>query len=225
MNIMLIGAPGAGKGTQARLLTEKYNMVVLATGDMLREAVKEGTPLGLKAKSIMDKGELIPDDIMIDLIRHKMSQKECEKGIILDGFPRTVPQAEALDVMMKNLGKKLDFVINLKVDHDALIERVSGRFTCTKCGEGYHDKFKPLKEPGKCDICGYSGPDAFSRRKDDNAETMRTRLEAFKEQTAPILPHYKEKGILVELDGMADIDDVTRKVEEIIHNSQFTMHN
>ncbi|MCL2504994.1 MAG: adenylate kinase [Alphaproteobacteria bacterium] len=218
MNIILIGAPGAGKGTQAKLLTEKYNMVQLATGDMLRAAFKEGTPLGIKAKSIMDSGNLVPDDLIIDLIRQKMSSKECEKGVILDGFPRNVPQAKALDEMLEKLGKKLDFVINLKVDHEALIERVSGRFTCSKCGEGYHDKFKPLKESGKCDVCGNSGADAFSRRKDDNAETMKIRLDVFKEQTAPIISYYRDKGILVELDGMADIEDMSREIEGIINS-------
>ena len=218
MNIILIGAPGAGKGTQARMLVEKYGLVQLATGDMLREAVKKETPLGLKAKSIMEAGKLVPDDLIIDLIRDKMSLKECEKGVILDGFPRTVPQAKALDEMLEKMGKKLDFVIELKVDENALIERISGRFTCTKCGEGYHDKFKPVKEADKCDICGNFGVEAFSRRKDDNAEAMKTRLEAFREQTTPIIPYYKEKGILIELDGMADMEEVTREIEKIVNS-------
>ena len=215
MNIILIGAPGAGKGTQARLLMEKHNMLLLTTGDMLREAVKNGTPLGIKAKGIMEKGDLVPDDLIIDLIKQHMNSKECEKGVIFDGFPRTVPQAQALDAMLADLGKKLDFVINLKVKHDELIERVSGRFTCGKCGEGYHDKFKPLKKESICDICESSD---FVRRKDDNAETMKTRLEAFEKQTAPIIPYYKEKGILRELDGMKDIDLVTKELEKIVES-------
>ncbi|MFA5041627.1 MAG: adenylate kinase, partial [Bdellovibrionales bacterium] len=210
-----IGAPGAGKGTQARLLEEKYGMVQLSTGDMLRAAVKYKEPLGLEAKSIMDAGKLVPDALMVNLIKERISKPDCTKGFILDGFPRTVPQAEALDVMLAEQKKSLRFVIELKVDEDALIERVSGRFTCAKCGEGYHDKFKPTIVAGVCDQCKST---EFVRRKDDNAETMKARLKAFNEQTAPILPYYKKQGMLVSVDGMADMAEVTKSIEVVLRS-------
>ncbi|MDD3029575.1 MAG: adenylate kinase [Alphaproteobacteria bacterium] len=213
MNIILIGAPGAGKGTQARLLEEKYGMVQLSTGDMLRTAVKLGTPLGVEAKSIMEAGKLVPDALMVNLIKERIAQRDCAKGFILDGFPRTVPQAEALDAMLAEQGKTLDKIIELKVDEAALIERVSGRFTCEKCGMGYHDTFKKPKVEGVCDACGST---SFKRRADDNAETMKARLQAFNEQTAPILPYYAKKGMLVSIDGMADMDTVTEAIERIL---------
>ncbi len=213
MNIILVGPPGSGKGTQARYLEEKYGMVQLSTGDMLRAAVKNGTPLGLQAKSIMDEGKLVPDDLIVNLIKERIAKPDCAKGFILDGFPRTIPQAEALDNMLAQLGKKLDFVIELKVDEPALIKRVSGRFTCAKCGMGYHDTFKPVKKEGVCDVCGAGD---FVRRPDDNAETMKTRLKAYNEQTAPILPYYAQKGLLKTIDGMADIKDVTLNIERIM---------
>ncbi len=213
MNIILIGAPGAGKGTQAKILEEKFGMVQLSTGDMLRAAVKAGMPLGLEAKSIMEAGKLVPDSLMVALIKERIAQPDCAKGFILDGFPRTVPQAEALDKMLIEQGKNLDKIIELKVDEEALIERVSGRFTCAKCGEGYHDKFKQPKKAGVCDACGSA---EFSRRADDNAETMKTRLKAFNEQTAPILPYYKAKGTLISIDGMANMPQVTASIEKIL---------
>jgi adenylate kinase len=215
MNIILIGAPGAGKGTQAKLLEEKYGMVQISTGDMLRAAVNKKEPLGLQAKSIMDKGELVPDDLIVKLIKERIAQPDCAKGFILDGFPRTVPQAEALDKMLAEQGKRLDSVIELKVDESALIERVSGRFTCAKCGAGYHDKFKPTQKPGVCDI-DKCGSKEFKRRADDNAETMKKRLEAFNKETAPILPYYKAKGMLKTVDGMAEMPKVTISVEAIL---------
>lgn len=213
MNIILIGAPGAGKGTQARLLEEKRGMIQLSTGDMLRAAVKNKEPLGVQAKSLMDAGKLVPDDLMVNLIKERIAKPDCAKGFILDGFPRTVPQAEALDAMLTEQGKKLDYVIELKVDEPALIERVSGRFTCAKCGAGYHDKFKPTQKDGVCDECGAA---EFSRRADDNAETMKTRLKAFNERTAPILPYYKQKGLLVSIDGMAEMAKVTELLNSVL---------
>ncbi len=213
MNIILIGAPGAGKGTQAKFLEEKFGMVQLSTGDMLRAAVRNKTPLGLEAKSIMDAGKLVPDALMVKLIKERIAKSDCARGFILDGFPRTVPQAEALDNMLHEQKKRLNYVVELKVDENALIERISGRFTCAECGEGYHDKFKQTKTPGVCDKCGSKD---FSRRPDDNAETMKARLKAFNEQTAPILPYYQAKGMLKTVDGMADMPVVTKAIEAIL---------
>jgi adenylate kinase len=212
VNIILLGPPGAGKGTQAKLLETKYGMVQIATGDMLRTAIKKKEPLGLEAKQIMDEGHLVPDSLIIRMLDMRMGQLG-DQGFILDGFPRTVPQAEALDEMLEAHDRKLDAVIELKVDEAALIERVSGRFTCAKCGTGYHDKFKPTKQPGICDVCGST---EFTRRTDDNAETMKTRLKAFQDQTAPILPYYRQKGLLKTVDGMAQMDDVQRSLVAIL---------
>ncbi len=213
MNIILLGPPGAGKGTQARSLEEKYGMIQLSTGDMLRGAIKRGEPLGLKAKEIMDRGTLVPDELMVDLIEHRIAQPDCAKGFILDGFPRTVPQAEALDRMLAAKGMKLDAVVELKVNEDLLVERVSGRFTCAKCGEGYHDKFKKPKVDGVCDVCGATD---FTRRPDDNAETMKTRLAAYNDQTAPILPYYQGKGALKSIDGMAALEAVFKELVAVL---------
>lgn len=209
MNIILLGPPGAGKGTQSRLLEEKYALIQISTGDMLRAAVKAGEPLGLEAKQIMADGKLVPDDLIIRMIEGRIGKPDCAKGFILDGFPRTVAQAEALDRMLAAHGKKLDAVVEIKVDEAALVERVSGRFTCSKCGEGYHDKFRPTKQAGVCDACGNT---EFSRRPDDNAETMKSRLKAFQEQTAPILPYYKNKGLLKSVDGMVPMLDVQKAI-------------
>lgn len=213
MNIILLGPPGAGKGTQAKRIESQRGLVQLSTGDMLRASIKNGEPLGLEAKKLMDGGKLVPDNLMIRMIAARMMAPDCAKGAILDGFPRTVPQAEALDVMLESNGKKLDAVIELKVDNAALIERVSGRFTCAKCGAGYHDKFQPTRQAGVCDVC--QGVE-FSRRPDDNAETMQTRLVAYATQTAPIIPYYAGRGILRQVDGMAEIDLVAEAIGQIL---------
>ena len=214
MILILLGAPGAGKGTQAQRLQDKYGIVQLSTGDMLRAAVAEGTEIGLKAKSVMERGELVSDDIMTGIISDRLDQPDCAKGAILDGFPRTEAQAEALDSMLADKNLALDAVIEMKTDDDVLVERVTGRYTCAKCGAGYHDKFlKPAKE-GVCDKCGGM---EFSRRSDDTADTVKSRLQSFHNQTAPLLPYYKEKGILKHVDGMAEIDDVTRQIEALLN--------
>ncbi|HZP98216.1 MAG TPA: adenylate kinase [Reyranella sp.] len=213
MNIILLGAPGAGKGTQAQRLQQDLGMVQLSTGDMLRAAVKSGSPLGQKAKDIMDAGKLVPDEIMVGLIEARIAQPDCAKGFILDGFPRTEAQADALDKMLARAGKKLDRVIEMEVDEQALTERVVGRYTCAKCGAGYHDKFKRPKVDGVCDVCGSR---EFTRRQDDNAETMKTRMAAYRAQTAPLLPYYRAKGVLKKVDGMVAMDEVYRQIRAVL---------
>jgi adenylate kinase len=210
LNIILLGPPGAGKGTQAKRLEERHGMVQLSTGDMLRAAIAAATELGRQAKAIMDAGKLVSDDVMIRMIRERIAEPDVARGFILDGFPRTVPQAEALDRMLAEVGRKLDRVIEMKVEDAALIDRVSGRFSCKTCGAAYHDRYNRPKRDGVCDVCG--GTD-FQRRPDDNAETMKTRLAAYYGQTAPILPYYRQKGLLATIDGMAEIDEVTRQLE------------
>lgn len=213
MNIILLGPPGAGKGTQAQRLQSDLGMVQLSTGDMLRAAVASGSDLGRKAKNIMDKGQLVPDDLMVGLIEDRIEQPDCAKGFILDGFPRTEAQAEALDRMLGKSGKKLDRVIEMEVDEKALTERIVGRFTCAKCGAGYHDKFKRPKVEGVCDVCGSR---EFTRRKDDNAETMRTRMAAYRAQTEPLLPYYDSRKVLRKVDGMAGMDEVYRQIRAVL---------
>ena len=209
MNIILLGPPGAGKGTQAAKLVADRGMVQLSTGDMLRAAVKAGTPTGLKAKAIMDAGELVPDGVVSGIIGERLDQMTAGEGAIFDGYPRTAAQAEALDQLLADRGRKLDRVIELTVDEDALVERITGRYTCAKCGEGYHDKFKQPKVAGICDVCGST---EFKRRPDDNEETVRTRMAEYRGKTAPIIPIYEARGILARVDGMADIDQVSAAV-------------
>lgn len=210
MNIILLGPPGAGKGTQAKQLEQNHGLVQLSTGDMLREAVASGGELGRQAKTVMDAGQLMPDELVIRMIAERIDKPDCAGGFILDGFPRTTRQAEALDRMLADKGLKLDAVIEMQVDEEALVERITGRFTCAKCGAGYHDKFQRPRAEGVCDRCGGT---EFVRRADDNAETVRARLKAYREQTAPILPYYRARGILKSVDGMAPIEEVGRQIE------------
>ena len=212
MNILLLGPPGAGKGTQAKRLEERYGMIQLSTGDMLRAERASGSALGRQVQAIMDAGKLVSDDIMIALIASRIAGLK-SKGFILDGFPRTVPQAQALDDMLEKNGIALDRVIELTVDEDALIDRISGRFSCKSCGASYHDRYHQPKQPSRCDICGSTD---FVRRPDDTAETVKARLEAYRDQTAPILPYYRAKGLLRSIDGMAEIDAVAQQIETIL---------
>jgi len=210
MNIILLGPPGAGKGTQAERLVESRGLVQLSTGDMLRAAAKTDTEIGHRVKKIMELGQLVSDDVMVEMIHERILQPDCKNGFILDGFPRTVVQAEALDVMLQKQGMKLDMVIEMAVQEEALVARIVGRFACAKCKHGYHDTFLPTKVPGVCDVCGST---EFTRRADDKAETVHARMEAYRAQTMPILPYYQGHGILRRVDGMADIDVVTQEIE------------
>lgn len=213
MRLILLGPPGAGKGTQAKRLEQKHDLRQLSTGDMLRAVVASGSPLGREAKAIMDAGKLVSDDIMIRMISERIDEQDCRNGFILDGFPRTVPQAEALDRMLEEKALQLDAVIEITVDDAALAERIAGRFTCAQCGAGYNDKFQLPKVDGVCDVCGAT---EFLRRSDDTVETVTKRLEAYHAQTAPILPYYKARGVLKTVDGMQDIDAVTAQIEVIL---------
>jgi adenylate kinase len=213
MNLILLGPPGAGKGTQAKRLQERYGLVQLATGDMLRAAVTSGSGPGQRVKAIMEAGRLVPDAIMIEMIADRIDQPDCTTGFILDGFPRTVPQAEALDAMLAERGRALDHVILMEVDEKALIARIAGRVTCPDCGTIYNERYNPPRIAGKCDNCG--GTDLVHRA-DDRPEAVKTRLEAYRNQTAPILPYYRARGNLRAVDGMAPIDEVTREIERIL---------
>ena len=213
MNIILLGPPGAGKGTQAGNLVGRRGMVQLSTGDMLRAAVKAGTPVGLQAKAVMDAGELVSDAIVSALIGERLDQGDTGAGVIFDGFPRTAAQAEALDLLLSERGQQLHAVIELTVDEAALTERIVGRYTCARCGEGYHDRFKQPRVAGVCDVCGSI---EFKRRPDDTAETIATRMAEYRAKTAPILPIYEARGLVHRVDGMADIEQVTAAIGAVL---------
>ena len=213
MNIILLGPPGAGKGTQAARLVEHHGMRQLSTGDMLRAAVKAETPVGLEAKAVMERGELVSDEIVSKLIDAELASMGPEVGAIFDGYPRTAAQAEQLDAILAQHDRALDHVIELEVDEDALVERITGRFTCATCGTGYHDVYKQPATAGTCDKCGSH---EFKRRPDDNEETVRTRMTEYRAKTAPILPLYEARGIVARVDGMAHIDEVTAEIERIV---------
>jgi adenylate kinase len=213
MNLVLLGPPGCGKGTQAKRLEEHYGLTQLSTGDMLRAEVAAGTDIGREADAIMKAGKLVPDSMIIRMLADRMAKKADERGFILDGFPRTIPQAQALDDILVKNDLALDGVISIDVDDEAMVERITGRFSCVKCGAGYHDRFSPLKKPGVCDACGGT---EFSRRKDDNADTVRTRLRAYHLQTEPIIAHYGHKGLVSAVDGMGSIDTVTQNIRAAV---------
>ena len=213
MNIILLGPPGAGKGTQASRLETTRGMVQLSTGDMLRAAVAAGTPIGLAAKAVMDSGGLVSDAIVNGILSERLDAPDARAGFILDGYPRTPAQARELDAMLAAKGLKLDHVIELAVDEDALVDRITGRFTCAKCGAGYHDRYKQPKVAGTCDVCGAH---EFKRRPDDNAETVRTRMAEYRAKTAPILPHYEALGLVSRVDGMASMDSVAGQIDKVL---------
>ena len=213
MNLILLGPPGAGKGTQAKILEEHKGFKQLSTGDMLRSAIAAGTEVGLKAKAIMDRGDLVSDDVIVAIVADRLSKPDVAKGVVFDGFPRTPMQAKALDHMLKKRGEKLDAVIEIKVDDEALVQRIVGRYACAKCGQSYHDEFAKPKKPGICDVCGST---EFTRRADDTEKTVRDRLHVYNTQTAPLVAYYRGMGNLHVIDGMADIGKVTQEMLDVL---------
>ncbi|WP_319823424.1 adenylate kinase [Thalassovita sp.] len=214
--LILLGPPGAGKGTQARMLEEKFGLVQLSTGDLLRAAVAAGTDAGKAAKAVMEAGDLVSDDIVIAILRDRLVEPDCAKGVILDGFPRTTVQAQALDNLLAESGQKINAAVSLEVDDAAMVTRISGRYTCGTCGEGYHDSFKKPAKEGTCDKCGGT---EMKRRADDNAETVASRLEAYHAQTAPLIAYYRDKGVLQNIDAMGDIDAIAKGLAGIVSNA------
>jgi len=212
MNLIFLGPPGSGKGTQAKMLVDKYGIPQISTGDILREAVKEGTPLGKEAKKYMDEGKLVPDEVVVGIVRERLKEPDCTKGFILDGFPRTIPQAEALDKTLEEMGKGIDHVLSLEVDKEELVRRLSGRRTCKKCGAMYHIIFDPPKKDGICDRCGGE----LYQRDDDKEETIRERLRVYEEQTAPLIEYYRKKGLLRPIDGVGKIEEIFARITEAI---------
>ncbi|MDW4498824.1 adenylate kinase [Sulfitobacter sp. D35] len=213
VNLVLLGPPGAGKGTQARLLQERFGLMQLSTGDLLRSAVAAGTPAGQAAKSVMESGGLVPDAVVIAILRDRLAADDCAAGVIFDGFPRTIAQAEALDAMMAGQGRQITAAVSLEVDDAAMVARVSGRFTCTACGEGYHDSFKRPGTPGRCDVCGGA---EFARRADDTPKTVTARLAAYHAETAPLIAYYARRGTLECVDAMAPITTVSETLTAVV---------
>lgn len=211
--LILLGPPGAGKGTQARMLEETYGLIQLSTGDLLRAAVAAGTPAGKQAKAVMEAGDLVSDEIVIATLRERLMEDDCAKGVVLDGFPRTIVQAAALDALLSDTGQRINAAISLEVEDAAMVARISGRFSCGGCGEGYHDSFKPTAKPGICDHCGST---EMKRRADDNAETVAQRLEAYHAQTAPLIDYYETKGALSRVPAMGAIDDIAAQLHDVV---------
>ncbi|WP_072506338.1 adenylate kinase [Phaeobacter porticola] len=211
--LILLGPPGAGKGTQARKLEQGFGLVQLSTGDLLRAAVAAGTPAGLTAKAVMEAGELVSDEIVINILRDRLAEPDCAKGVILDGFPRTTVQAEALDRLLAESGQQINAAVSLEVDDAAMVARVAGRYTCGGCGEGYHDQFKQPRVAGTCDRCGST---EMTRRADDNAETVGSRLAAYHAQTAPLISYYDGKGVLQRVDAMGEIDHIATSLQKVV---------
>lgn len=216
MRIVLLGPPGAGKGTQAAKIVSQFSIPHISTGDILRKNLKEGTPLGLKAKEYMDRGLLVPDDLVVEIIKDRLSQKDCVKGFMLDGFPRTVAQAKALDAVLKDMGISLDSVLNINVDYDLLIDRITGRRICRDCGATYHVAFNPPKAKGKCDICG----GGLYQRDDDKEETVKKRLKVYTQETQPLIHYYQEKNILETINGEQNIDKVFEDIKDILQGAR-----
>ncbi len=212
MNLIMLGPPGSGKGTQAKRLTERFGIPQISTGDILREAVKEGTPLGKEAKRYMDEGKLVPDEVVVGIVRERLKEPDCEKGFILDGFPRTVAQAEALDQILEEMGRKIDHVIDIEVSEDELLKRLTGRRTCKRCGAMYHIIFNPPKRDGICDQCGGE----LYQRDDDREETIKARLKVYREQTAPLIDYYEKRGLLRRIEGSGKIDEIEERILKAI---------